>query len=55
MDQQVPDKQETVVEDLTVTDAEADAVKAGPFYLKLEGVDGDVTSFNESQKPLRTQ
>jgi hypothetical protein len=31
------------IEDLTVNEAEADDVKGGPNYLKIDGVDGVVT------------
>ncbi|MEW6126835.1 MAG: hypothetical protein AB1757_07330 [Acidobacteriota bacterium] len=36
--------QQTLVEDLTVTQADAEVVKGGPIYLRVEGVDGSVTS-----------
>lgn len=41
----------TVVEDLAITNDQANEVKGGaeiPFYLKLHGVDGDVTSIRPS-------
>jgi hypothetical protein len=49
MDQQIPDKQEPIVEDLTVTEEEADGVKAGPVYLSVEGVTGDVSSLGHDR------
>lgn len=36
--------QQSVIEDLTVNEAEAAEVKGGPIYLKVEGITGDVTS-----------
>jgi hypothetical protein len=41
----------TNVEDLTVNEEKAEEVKGGaqvPFYLKLQGVDGDVASTRQS-------
>jgi hypothetical protein len=45
-----PDNPQSLVEDLNVTQEQAEDVKAGaeiPFYLKLHGVDGDVTHLGE--------
>lgn len=44
------DDPQSSVDDLTVTEEQAADVKGGaeiPFYLKLHGVDGDVTHLGE--------
>ena len=41
MEEQESDKQETNIEDLTVS--EETEVKGGPIYMKIEGVKGRVT------------
>ena len=35
--------QQNIIEDLTVNEAEAEEVKGGPIYVKIDGVDGSVT------------
>ncbi|MGE0126828.1 MAG: hypothetical protein AB7U82_01895 [Blastocatellales bacterium] len=35
--------QQNIIEDLDVNEIEAEEVKGGPIYMKIEGVDGDVT------------
>jgi hypothetical protein len=39
-----PENQQSVVEDLTITQDQEAEVKGGPIYMKVEGIDGDVTS-----------
>jgi hypothetical protein len=34
----------TLVEDLTITEDQAAAVKGGPIFMNYEGISGDVTS-----------
>ena len=56
--EQVAEKQEAIVEDLTVTEEKAGEVKAGAivdYFLRVEGVDGESASSTESQRTLRRQ
>ena len=43
-DKQEINNPQPVIEDLTVNQDQAAEVKGGPIYIKVEGVDGDVTS-----------
>ena len=36
--------QQNIIEDLTVNEAEAEEVKGGPIYMKIEGIEGSVTN-----------
>lgn len=36
--------QQSIIEDLTVNQDQATAVKGGPIYIRVDGIAGDVTS-----------
>lgn len=36
--------QSVVIEDLTINQGQAEEVKGGPIYMKIEGISGDVTT-----------
>ncbi len=38
------DNQKIEIEDLTINEEQASAVKGGPIFMKYDGIDGDVTA-----------
>ena len=47
-DKQEPNNQQSLIEDLAVNEEQAVEVKGGPIYMKIDGVDGDVTATGAS-------
>jgi hypothetical protein len=39
-----PENQQSVIEDLTIDEAQSGAVKGGPIYMEVEGIKGRVTA-----------
>ena len=39
-----PENHQPLIEDLTINEVQSTAIKGGPIYLKVDGIDGYVTN-----------